>query len=59
MLPRKKKGIASIISGTLAIGVGIAMVILTAMPTWIPLVVQIVGAAASILGFVIVYPDTD
>ena len=57
MEPRKKKGIASLISGVLFVGVGIVLLSATATPEWVPLAMQVVGAVASIFGFVIVFPD--
>ena len=59
MTARKKKGVGSLISGGLFIGVGIVLLSTTATPEWIGLAMNIIGAVANILGFALVYPDTD
>ena len=57
MTARKKKGVASLISGGLFLGVGIVLLATTATPDWVGLGMNIIGAVANILGFILVYPD--
>ena len=57
-MTRQSKGIASIISGALFVIVGIVLIAFTDTPVWVPLAVQAVGAVGSILGLVLVIPDT-
>ena len=56
---RKKKGIASIVSGVVFIVFGAILIATTETPDWVPVGLQLLGAVGSILGFVFVFPDTD
>ena len=59
MTDRKKKGIAAIIGGSVAIGIGVVLVAFTQTPDWVPIILQLVGAIADVFGFKLVYPDSD
>ena len=59
MTPRKKKGVASFVSGALFLIVGGFMLWATETPEWIGQALQIVGIVAEFLGFSLVYPDVD
>lgn len=59
MTVRKKRGLGSIISGVIFIGVGAVVYATTVTPDWLPLIIQGIGAIANIVGFALVFPDTD
>ena len=59
MTVRKKRGLVTIISGIIFIGVGAVVYTTTVTPDWVPLIVQGIGAIANLVGFVLVFPDTD
>ena len=59
MTPRKKKGVASFVSGALFLIVGGFMLWATETPEWVGQGLQIIGIVMEFLGFSLVYPDVD
>ena len=59
MTDRKKKGVTMMVTGGLGIAAGIIVYATTQTPTWVPLVIQVVGIVAGFFGITVVYPDTD
>jgi len=58
MTPRKRKGIASAITGALFLVTGGVLFFAEASPDWLPLMIQAIGMVAGLFGFKVVYPDT-
>ena len=54
---RKKKGIGALASGVVSILIGVIFLVFDVTPDWLPTVLALVGAAANVLGFTLVYPD--
>ncbi len=59
MTSRKQKGVGFAITGTVFIGVAVALFVTDVTPGWVATIITIVGMIAEGLGFNIVYPDQD
>jgi hypothetical protein len=59
MTARKKKGLATIISGVIFVAVGAIIYSTTQTPVVVGTILTIIGGIANVLGFAIVFPDTD
>lgn len=59
MTNRKRKGIASFVSGAIAIVLGGFFVWVDVTPDWVSQALVLVGLVADFLGFKLVYPDHD
>ena len=56
---RKKKGLGMLISGVVFLAVGGVFMAVDTTPDWLAVVMQAVGVIGNLLGFKIVFPDTD
>ena len=59
MATRKTKGIVSMITGAIGIGVGVVLFTTTNTPDWVPIVVQAISMIAGLLGFKLTIPEDE
>jgi len=59
MTARKKKGITIIISNVIGVAIGAIIFATTSTPSWVPITIQGISMIAGLIGFKLVFPDTD